>query len=268
MPEFIKNHGAKIEEDWVRVNRLYEASMASTKFCAPQPLRLLADKHAIAYQELPVGQRLDQLLADSTYRKSGSLGVLLHAAGGALAELHTSLEPVNTIVLTMDLMKIPGPDHETRNHCQQHLLNVTTAALHGDFGHGNIWVCPSGELWLYDPIPSQFCPNTEAGMAPIYYDLGHMVCCLWAVYPLRNQPLLRRQPHLEWIDAFLKGYQDHSPAKVDRRTVFLVASYILDNYRNSLGQSQNFLKGILYRYLLLRRRQQLISVLSDIDSCA
>jgi hypothetical protein len=53
---------------------------------------------------------------------------------------------------------------------------------------------------------------------------------LWAVYPLKMYATVPLLPRLEWISAFVTGYQEYCSVELDITTVLAVAARILENY--------------------------------------
>jgi hypothetical protein len=231
--EFVKRHGDSVDSAWIRGLRLYEAATRASEFSAPRPLRVLPDNRSIAYASLPGGSVLYQMLSPRVLvRSDASTGAMiaLRAVGSALAEMHATLVPINQDCLSISFAgdrKIP---FALRTHVDSILGSSPISAMHGDFGHGNIWITKNGEVWIYDAVPSVFCSKKEAGISSIYYDIAQMISCLWAIYPLKIYFLVPFLPRWQWIRAFIAGYESHSATVLDLATALVVASHILERY--------------------------------------
>lgn len=260
MGEFIKVHGDNAVAGWDRATRLFEAAGTQAGFSAPRPLRHLPEKGAIAYEVLPPGLRLGQVLSRRALHPipdKGDIHAALRATGAALAGLHERMRPGEGTGLPLaSFLTDTAP--RLRARAEAIFAAAPVAALHGDFGHGNVWIARDGNIWIYDSQPSVFCPDPEAVRAAIYYDAAHMVSCLWGLYPLALQPFLGRLPRRVWIEAFLKGYEDRAGFALDRATVLLLAAGILDRYASHFTAARRFPKDRWWRRALTRQHDHLL----------
>jgi hypothetical protein len=258
--EYIKFHGDNIDADWERVVRLWEATRGYAEFNAPRPLRLISELQSIAYERLPEGCQLAQLLMRKRTTPASEQFLLktLHAVGMALASFHSRSNPVNDQLLYLN----PKPKFVEFAALDEYAMDVSQSAsaatLHGDFGSGNVWVDASGKIWLFDPLPSKFTTDRSAGKASIYVDVAHMIASLWAGYPLSVLASIRRLPRLAWIKAFAAGYSDYYEKALSVPAAMTIAATILDSYGSHLFKTSRFPKGLLYRRLISVQQKRLL----------
>jgi hypothetical protein len=264
MKEFIKYHGHTVVEDWRRVVNLVSAADQSHMFSTPKPLRVLTDSKSIAYEPLPPGRMLvtvllRTLLPGTGRRRTANDAVI--RSGAALASLHQIKQPTNELRTKAVWLseRIVGPGAVTA--AKQVLTASPIAIYHGDFSHGNVWVSEDDKIWLYDPIPGPFSLDPNAVTASVYFDIGHMVACLWAVYPLRVYPFLWALDCANWVELFLAGYERQTGAPLDHETVNLVASETLLGFANYVSQHFYSPKAQIFSYLIRRKSRRLIRTL-------
>lgn len=244
MTTFIKYIGDSYQSEWERNVLLYEASLRANWFSSPRPLSIDSKKKSIIFEHLPQGQTFAEYLVENQIFKTQinqtDVHELFHKIGLALAEIHKFMPPATPEILNInDILfgskGLTGPNHIQKEMIKNNLASAPLAAIHGDFGLGNIWLGENGQLTIFDPVPSDWIFNPSAGKASIYYDLGHLIMSIWILYPisfikiwdLKNANYLKITDSL--IRTFQKGYEEQSGIKLNRETLFATAFCLLNS---------------------------------------
>jgi hypothetical protein len=255
---FTKIHGESVLNDWARVLSLYEASGPDAGFLAPRPLRVVDQTQSIVYGTLPPGRLFTYILTSSNLDDAARLPKIAYGIGSGLANLHARMRPTNELVLPkLDVAEL-GISLECKARFDLVDIPANIAALHGDFGHTNVWIGNNDEIWFLDPLPQTFSANMQASKANVYYDIGHMVSTLWALYPLRLYPYIGRFPRMLWIDAFLEGYSAGSGKKIDPVCALFYAAENLNRYGPFLRSYFGSVKGAIWFFVIGWQKNQIV----------
>lgn len=243
---------------------LYEASRQATEFDAPRPVNLHIAEAVIDYEHFPEGGLLAYTLFRTLVfrRRHGMMRLIriFGRVGRALAQLHRYMRLADSTTMTLDFSHTAGLSNEAVCKITQTLDKSPSLAFHGDFGTGNIWIRKCDDKpYIFDAIPSRFCPDSTVSAASIYYDIGHMVSTLWCVYPLWIYPFIDDRPIVECINAFVTGYRDEAECDLDRSMIFATAVFVSDAYAGQMSKDVNSIRRIMRREFLRRRRKALLN---------
>jgi hypothetical protein len=253
MEEFTKFHGDEVARHWQRLVVLAQVAEQLNVFSTPTPLRILEDGRSIAYEPLPPGHMLVtvllQTILPSESRKKFARGII-PKVGEALATLHNEKKPSSWPWIRPAWRTEQYVGSSIVRAAEGVLAESPAATYHGDFGHGNVWIADNQRIWFYDPIPSPFSLDPDAVNTSVYFDIGHMVACLWAVYPLRMYPFLWALDRANWISLLLDGYERHAGVLLNHDTVKLVAAEILLGFAQYTYDRAAFPKAQIFRHLI------------------
>ncbi len=236
MPEVglvVKRYVGSLDREVTKATRLYEAGRRHG-FVAPQVLRTAPSENTITYQMVRGIVPLRDLYL--RYMSGGDDGqqcvATVRLAGATLAVLHRELPATDCI----EWAPPPAFAKEARRRLgagwSDRLVATPMAALHCDFGFGNIHLSrdePS-TLVLLDPSPNYYLTFDPLTVGSIYVDLATLMACLWGLVPVRHFVRLEWS-RLRALDCALRdGYETVAGTRLDRDLLEATTSAVVTTY--------------------------------------
>lgn len=182
--------------EYQRSLALYQLSLESRAFSAPQPLRADTAARALELERLPPGLPLRDAFARAALGLTDRrlVGTGFRDAGVALASIHNI-----------------GARGRQGFSSYSGAASAGSGAFraHGDFWVGNVWVAADGRIWIHDPVVAKRRhARASELMSDPWSDLASFLFNLGVVHPLWLLPLIRQDWISECETAFLAGYRD------------------------------------------------------------
>ncbi|MFN0179402.1 MAG: hypothetical protein ACKVZ0_11430 [Gemmatimonadales bacterium] len=153
-------------------------------------------------------------------------------AGEALAILHRELSPGSAVQwdppppFAREARRQLGPMWQSR------LAAGPQAALHCDYGFGNVHLAAEAmpRIVLLDPSPNYYLTFDPLTVGSVYLDIGTLLGCLWGLVPIRSYLRLDRSRLGPLEQAFVAGYEGVAGWRLDRALIDGVTSAVVATY--------------------------------------
>lgn len=196
MSEFIKKHGDSLLSDWQRLCALEQICGQLDGVITPTALRMEIQTATIAYEYCNFPAPLISQVSNP--------GVYWHV-GRTLAKMHGT--QFNIDMKSFHCGPYPLQSIDIKQKATDTIeASLPTGWFHGDFWHGNVFVLPSQEVIVIDPLPSPLIFPQRHIRASGGLDAAFMYMSIIFCLPLRDQLTININQHIKAAESFLAGY--------------------------------------------------------------
>jgi len=228
--KYVKIHGPSINNDWDRVNILYDICEKIDKVETSIPIRKNQHKKAIEYDYIHFPPNIIKYINTPDIWKRVAI---------ALCKIHN----IEINYEKYRVNKQPYPLQELGlSNTESEYLNkfLPICWFHGDFWYGNVFVESENTVIVIDPIPSQHLFSSKYFFSSVAVDVAMMYMSILIVHPLHRQIYIDIKKHICAAETFLTTYLEEIGCK-DEQTVLIIrklAKFLAikhtDAYRNRL----------------------------------
>lgn len=218
----------------VRKARQMFAISRRHEFLAPELVGADQETGVVTFKLLPPMVALRDLYIEHMEGRDAAARCVsaVHMAGEALAAIHRELDPDGCTPWVAPLAFTEQAHRQLGASWWNRLQHTPQAALHGDYGFGNVHVTCGAQprLAVLDASPNHYITFDPLTVGSIYLDLASLRACFLGLVPWRRFVRLRSRRWESLDKALIGSYESASGIRLDTALLDGVTSAVLTSY--------------------------------------